>query len=59
MKKITLLIAILIATATKINAQWQQTIGSAGNEVYSIATDGTNIFAALNDGILLSTNKGT
>ncbi|MDZ4204936.1 MAG: hypothetical protein U1C46_08975, partial [Bacteroidales bacterium] len=60
MKKTYLFASIIIGMLciNIVNAQWQQTGGPEGGHIYSLATDGTNIFAGTVDGIYLSTNNG-
>ncbi len=53
------LIMIFVLSTKMINAQWQPT-GLAGQSIYALASDGTNIFAGVfNSGAYLSTNNGS
>ena len=47
-----------ILFSIQIQAQWVQTSGPKGRQVYSIAVSGTNLLAASSMGILLSDNNG-
>jgi len=59
MKKLYILvIAMLIGNI--VNAQWQQTNGPYGGYIYSLATNGSNLYAGTyGGGVFLSTNNGT
>ena len=64
MKKLTILFAAVLFTlyivqSTSYNAfaQWQQ-VGLDSSNVFSIVTDGTNIYAGANHGFFLSTDDG-
>ncbi|NTW31840.1 MAG: T9SS type A sorting domain-containing protein [Bacteroidetes bacterium] len=61
MKKITLILAFLIAIIVKANAQWIEPSQVAWNSqnVYSLISDGTNIYAGTGGaGVSLSNNNG-
>jgi photosystem II stability/assembly factor-like uncharacterized protein len=61
MKQKLLFIAAVFAlafAAPDARAQWQLMNGKGGCIVYSIVADGTNLFAATNDGLILSTDSG-
>ena len=59
MKKFTVILIVIIATAITLNAQWQQTNGPDGGRVNSFAISETNIFAGTSGaGVFLSTNNG-
>ena len=50
----------IFTTVNPLYAQWIQTNGPYGGEVYSFAVSGTNLFAGTyNSGVFLSTNNGT
>ena len=54
------LTAFLSAWSFQADAQWVQTNGPYGGDVWSLAVSGTNLFAATNSGgVFLSTNNGT
>ena len=64
MKKLIFIFAAVLFTlyivqSTSYNAfaQWQQ-IGLDSSNVFSIVTDGTNIYAGANHGVFLSTDDG-
>ena len=59
MKKFTIILTVLIATAITSNAQWQQTSGPTGGTVNSFAVSEANIFAGASGGVFLSTNNGS
>lgn len=59
MKKFTIIMTVLIATATTTNAQWQQTNCPHSGRVNCFTVNGTNIFVGIeNEGVLLSTDNG-
>jgi len=45
--------------SVRTQAQWVQTNGPYGGNVYSFAANGTNLFAGTYAGVFLSTNNGT
>jgi hypothetical protein len=51
-------ISIAFGASSKVSAQWQRMNGKGGCVVNTIVADGTNLFAATNDGIILSTDSG-
>ena len=48
-----------LTTANPLHAQWIQTNGPYGGNVYSFAVSGTNLFVGTDGGVFLSTNSGT
>ena len=58
MKK-SLIILALICFAYFANAQWQQTNGPYGVQIYSIVTSGNTIFAGTSSGLYKSSNNGS
>jgi photosystem II stability/assembly factor-like uncharacterized protein len=59
MKKRSLLLIFILGIIFNVSAQWQQTNGPYGGDVYSLATNGTNIFAGTIGGkVFTSSNNG-
>lgn len=58
MKKIVLLV-VFACCINMANAQWQETNGPYGGNIFCIATNGTNIFAGTYNGVFFSTNNGS
>jgi ligand-binding sensor domain-containing protein len=59
MKTIIRCLLMVFIVAIHSIAQWKQTNGPYGGEVYCIGVSGANIFAGTDQGVFLSTNNGT
>ncbi|MEO6191032.1 MAG: regulator, partial [Saprospiraceae bacterium] len=58
MKKLIVLMLILLSCAINSDAQWKQTNGPYGGNIYSLITIGTNLYAGTYGGVFLSTDNG-
>ena len=60
MKRITLILAVIIFSIIKTNAQWQQSSFPTGSGIIGFAVSGANIYVGtVTNGVYLSTNNGT
>jgi uncharacterized repeat protein (TIGR01451 family) len=58
MKKLLFFLAFFCLTSF-VNAQWEQTNGPRGGQIFSFAVCGTNIFTGTGKGLYISANNGT
>ena len=58
MKKAITFFYLVVFIGYAVEAQWQKTNGPYGGDIYSLAKDGSNIFAGTANGVFLSSNDG-